>query len=196
MFTKDTIGCSSLGSSKPCTRTTLSIQRPPMSWSFTRRTFNCSSYTTIISFRSWKFPTREPMNSQLIINSSSLARRSAERSFEICADGTAGTTTRSTSAPIPRRSHGHSTTLLVGLGKVTSYSHALSLRLELSLPTKSTYAVEETTRGITVIDTFDADQPPTYQNQPPNADILDKVSDRRTCSTICTMKHGSSFSRI
>jgi hypothetical protein len=47
--------------------------------------------------------------------------------------------------------------------------------LELSLPTESTYAIEETTRGITVLGKFDSDQPPTIQNQPPNADILDKV---------------------
>jgi hypothetical protein len=47
--------------------------------------------------------------------------------------------------------------------------------IELSLPKESTYAVEETTRGITVLEKFDSDQPPTYQNQPPNADILDKL---------------------
>jgi hypothetical protein len=51
----------------------------------------------------------------------------------------------------------------------------LFIILELSLPKESTYAVEETTRGITVLEKFDSDQPPTYQNQPPNADILDKV---------------------
>ena len=190
MFTKDTIGCNSLGnsSSKPCKRTTPSIQCNPMSWSFTRPTFNCSSFTMIISFPSWKFPTRRPMNSRPTINSSSLARRSAERSFEISAAATAGITTRSTSARIPRRSHGHSTILLVGLREGDQPLSFHFLRLELSLPTKSTYAVEETTRGITVIDTFDADQPPTYQNQLPNADILDKVSGRKTCSTACSMK--------
>ncbi|CAF1014308.1 unnamed protein product [Adineta steineri] len=47
--------------------------------------------------------------------------------------------------------------------------------IELTLPTKSTYEVEETTRGITVLEKFDTDQPPTHQNQPPNADILDKL---------------------
>ena len=47
--------------------------------------------------------------------------------------------------------------------------------LELILPTKSTYEIEETTRGITVLEKFDSDQPPTFKNQPPNADILDKV---------------------
>ncbi|CAF3004104.1 unnamed protein product [Rotaria sp. Silwood2] len=47
--------------------------------------------------------------------------------------------------------------------------------IELSLPNKSTYQVEETTRGITVLEKFDSDQPPTYQNQPPNIDILDKL---------------------
>jgi hypothetical protein len=46
---------------------------------------------------------------------------------------------------------------------------------ELSLPTQSTYEIEETTRGMTVLQEFDSDQPPTYQNQAPNADILDKV---------------------
>jgi hypothetical protein len=51
----------------------------------------------------------------------------------------------------------------------------LILILELSLPTKSTYEIEETTRGITVLEKFDSDHPPTIQNQPPNADILDKV---------------------
>ncbi len=47
--------------------------------------------------------------------------------------------------------------------------------LELSLPTESTYEIQETTRGITVLEKFDSDRPPTSQNQPPNADILDKV---------------------
>jgi len=51
-----------------------------------------------------------------------------------------------------------------------------NFNLELVLPTKSTYEVQETTRGITVLEEFDSDQPPTYQNQPPNADILDKVN--------------------
>ncbi|CAF4848994.1 unnamed protein product, partial [Rotaria socialis] len=46
--------------------------------------------------------------------------------------------------------------------------------IELSLPTKSTYQVEETTRGITVLEKFESLQPPTIQNQPPNTDILDK----------------------
>ncbi|CAM4909308.1 unnamed protein product [Rotaria socialis] len=47
--------------------------------------------------------------------------------------------------------------------------------IELSLPTKSTYQVEETTRGITVLEKFESLQPPTIQNQPPNTDILDKL---------------------
>lgn len=38
--------------------------------------------------------------------------------------------------------------------------------------------MEETKRGITVLEKFDSDQPPTNQNQPPNADILDKVLDQ------------------
>lgn len=51
--------------------------------------------------------------------------------------------------------------------------------LELSLPTQSTYKVEETTRGMTVLEEFDPDQPPSFQNQPPNVDILDKVISNR-----------------
>ncbi|CAF1292177.1 unnamed protein product [Rotaria magnacalcarata] len=47
--------------------------------------------------------------------------------------------------------------------------------IELSLPTKSTYQIEETTRGITVLEKFESLQPPTIQNQPPNTDILDKL---------------------
>ncbi|CAF1045593.1 unnamed protein product [Rotaria sp. Silwood1] len=47
--------------------------------------------------------------------------------------------------------------------------------IELSLPTKSTYQVEETTRGITILEKFDSIQPPTFQNQSPNTDILDKL---------------------
>ena len=55
--------------------------------------------------------------------------------------------------------------------------------LELILPAKSTHTVEETKRGITVLEKFDPEQPPTYQNQPPNADILDKVTlnSRKIC---------------
>lgn len=48
--------------------------------------------------------------------------------------------------------------------------------LELLLPNTSTYQVDETTRGITVLEKFEPNQPPTYQNQPPNTDILDKVN--------------------
>jgi len=59
--------------------------------------------------------------------------------------------------------------------KFFSLNLILILILELSLPTQSTYEIEETTRGITVLEKFDSDRPPTSQNQPPNADILDKV---------------------
>ncbi|CAF0735212.1 unnamed protein product [Adineta ricciae] len=47
--------------------------------------------------------------------------------------------------------------------------------IELILPAKSTHKIEETKRGITVLEKFDPEQPPTYRNQPPNADILDKL---------------------
>ena len=43
------------------------------------------------------------------------------------------------------------------------------------LPTESTYKREETTRGITMLQTMQVDQPPTYLNQAANTDILDKV---------------------
>ena len=47
--------------------------------------------------------------------------------------------------------------------------------VELIIPSESTYAIEPTTRGITVLETFSSDQPPTFQNQPAYVDILDKV---------------------
>lgn len=50
------------------------------------------------------------------------------------------------------------------------------IQIELLLPTKSTYKIEETTRGTTAPENFDPSQPPSCQNQPPNADILDKVN--------------------
>jgi hypothetical protein len=67
--------------------------------------------------------------------------------------------------------------------------------LELVLPTKSTYEVEETTRGITVLEEFDSDQPPTYQNQPPNADILDKVNRESDRQEIKILSHINTMCR-
>lgn len=76
---------------------------------------------------------------------------------------------------IPRQLHVHCTIPSVRIDRLFVSTRLLFILSELSLPTESTYKVEETTRGITVLEEFDPDQPPSFQNQPPNIDILDKV---------------------
>ena len=85
--------------------------------------------------------------------------------------------------PIPKQLHVHCTIRSVRISRSAIYFLIVIVVvyfLELSLPTESTYKVEETTRGITVLEEFDPDQPPSSQNQPPNIDILDKVKPNRS----------------